>query len=115
MHHLGTQLGGPRKGSVLSKQSYTMSSLFTLVARLAHNFPPKNPPFTKAFQGTVTVESAVKNLLSRIIALEDHFDSRPGDVAEHRRREELIWYAVSRSLRSSADFLIARLGTLKDN
>ena len=70
---------------------------------------------TKTFQGTVAVERYIENLLPRVIALEEHFDSRPGDVAEHRRREELIWYAVSRSLRSSADFLVAHSRTLKDS
>ena len=58
-----------------------------------------------AFQGTIAVESSIKNILPRIIALEEHFDSRPGDVAEHRRREELIRYAVSLSIRSGPDFL----------
>ena len=36
----------------------------------------------------------VEVLLPRVAALEEHFDSRPGDVAEQRRRDELIQYAT---------------------
>ena len=68
-----------------------------------------------AFQGTIAVESSIKNLLPRVIALEEHFDSRPGDVAEHRRREELIRYVVSLSIRSSPDFLLASSVALRGN
>ena len=58
-----------------------------------------------AFQGIVAVGRYIKHLLTRIIALEEHLNSRPGDMAEQRRREELIRYAVSLSLRSCPDFL----------
>ena len=37
----------------------------------------------------------VVTLLSRIVALEDCFDSPPSSVAEQRRRGDLIWYATT--------------------
>ena len=57
------------------------------------------------------MESSIKNFLPRIIAWEEHFDSRPGDVAEHRRRVELIQYVVSFSVRSSPEFIVANSGS----
>ena len=40
------------------------------------------------------MENKIEILLSHVVALEELFDSRPGDVAEQRRRDELIQYAV---------------------
>ena len=77
--------------------------------------PAQNPPLTKVFQGIIAVENSIKKFLPRIVTLEEHFDSRPGDVAEHRRREELIWYAMNSSLRFSPDFPIASSRALKGN
>ena len=37
----------------------------------------------------------ISNLLSRIVALESCFDSRPSDVAEQRRRDDLIRYGTT--------------------
>ena len=34
----------------------------------------------------------IKILLSHVVLLEEYLDSRPGDVAEQRRRDELIRY-----------------------
>ena len=39
-------------------------------------------------------ENRVKILLPRITVLEEHFYSRPVDVAEQRRRDELTWYTM---------------------
>ena len=36
----------------------------------------------------------VEVLLPRVVALEEHFDSRPGDVAEQRPRDELVRYVT---------------------
>lgn len=36
----------------------------------------------------------IENLLSRITKIEEHFDSRPGDVVELNRRNELIRYVI---------------------
>ena len=41
-----------------------------------------------------TVDSSIENLLSRIVALETRFATRPGDVEEQRRRSELIQYVI---------------------
>lgn len=45
-------------------------------------------------QGTV-VGNKIEDLLLRVVALEKSFDSRPNDVAEQRRRGEVIRYAVN--------------------
>ena len=37
----------------------------------------------------------IEGLLSRIVALENDFDSRPSDVAEQRRRDGLRLYVVT--------------------
>ena len=39
--------------------------------------------------------SKVEVLLSHVVTLEECFDSRPGDVAEQKRRDELIRYATA--------------------
>ncbi|KAF9642837.1 hypothetical protein BDM02DRAFT_3192612 [Thelephora ganbajun] len=41
-------------------------------------------------QETVSTGNRVESLLSRIVALEEHFYSRPDDVEEQRRRDKLI-------------------------
>lgn len=41
-----------------------------------------------------TIGIEVEHLLSRVVVLEERFDSRPDDVAEQRRRDELIRYVV---------------------
>ena len=48
----------------------------------------------------------IENLLSRVVAVEERFSSRPSDVAEQRRRDELMRYAMS-SIMFSADLLPA--------
>lgn len=44
-------------------------------------------------QGSVTIGNKIKVLLLHVVALEECLDSRPGNVAERRRREKLIGYA----------------------
>ena len=46
------------------------------------------------FQEPVAAGNKIGNLLWRINALEEQFDSRPTDVAEQRRRGELIGYVM---------------------
>ncbi|KAF9642677.1 hypothetical protein BDM02DRAFT_3192825 [Thelephora ganbajun] len=41
-------------------------------------------------QGTIAIGNGIETLLSRIVALEELFYSRPGDVEEQRRRDKLI-------------------------
>ena len=57
--------------------------------------PSHNSPLTSEFQqGSVAVGNKIEVLLSHIVTLEQFFDSRPGDVAEQRRRDELIRYIL---------------------
>ena len=51
---------------------------------------PQDPTLMGAFQESVAVENKVEVLLSHVVALEECFDSRPGDVTEQRRRDQLI-------------------------
>ena len=43
-----------------------------------------------SFQETVSVGNKISNLLSRIVVLENYFDSPPSSVPEQRRRFDLI-------------------------
>ena len=45
-------------------------------------------------QGTAAVGNKIEDLLPRIVALEARFATRPDDVAEQRRRSDLILYVV---------------------
>ena len=40
------------------------------------------------------MNNRIENLLSRVISLEECFNSRPSDVADQRRRDDLIRYAT---------------------
>ena len=40
-------------------------------------------------QGIIAIGNKIEDLLSRIVALEQRFDSRTDDVAERRRRDDL--------------------------
>ena len=46
------------------------------------------------FQETVAVGDKIKVLRSRITVLEKHFEKPAGDVAETKRREELLKYVI---------------------
>lgn len=45
-------------------------------------------------QETITASNRIENLLQRIIALEEHFGTRPDDVGDQRRRRDLIEYDI---------------------
>lgn len=65
------------------------------IAKFARNLFFQIEPLKILFQqGSVGVGSTIELLLSRIVALEECFDSRPGDVAEQRRRDDLIMYVL---------------------
>ncbi|KAF9646737.1 hypothetical protein BDM02DRAFT_2976922 [Thelephora ganbajun] len=66
-------------------------------------------------QETVAIGNRVESLLSRIVALEEHFYSRPDDVAEQRRRDKLIrdFGRIEGQLRSLSEKL--ELGQLAEN
>ena len=66
-------------------------------------------------QGAVAVGNKIEGLLSRIVALENHFDSRPSDVADQRRRDELRRYVATFPFGFSAEFLPASLKASKGN
>ena len=40
------------------------------------------------------MNNRIENLLSRVVSLEERFDSRPSDVADQRRRYDLIRYVT---------------------
>jgi len=45
-------------------------------------------------QETTVIRNKIEDLLSRLAALEARFTTRPGDVAEQRRRGQLIRYVM---------------------
>jgi hypothetical protein len=45
-------------------------------------------------QGAAAARNKIRDLLARVAALEVHFTTPPDDVAEQRRRSELIRYAI---------------------
>ena len=45
-------------------------------------------------QGSAVVGNKIEALLSHVVALEEFFDLRPGDVAEQRCWDELLQYVV---------------------
>ena len=57
--------------------------------------PAQGSPLRTSFQGTVTVGGKIEGLISRVVALEERFNSPPNDVEEQRRRNELIRYAAA--------------------
>lgn len=78
--------------------------MLTLVARFARD------PLLKAFlrltlpQEAVAIGNKIENLLLHVAALEALFTTRPGDVEEQRRRNELIRYVVIVPFRPNAEF-----------
>ena len=78
-----------RKSSDLSKSPWGTSPHFVPTTRLAYN-PLLTTVISHNFQGSAAVGNKISNLLSRIVGLESCFDSRPSDVAEQRRRDDLI-------------------------
>ena len=66
-------------------------------------------------QETIPVTNKIENILSRIAALEALLATRPCDVAEQRRRTELIRYAIVFSLRLDVEFLPDSSRASRDN
>ena len=83
-----------RKSLALSRSSWGASLPFMLITRFAQN------PVLSVFlsqthsQEIVAVGNRIENLLSRVVILEEHLNSRPSDVADQRHRDELIWYVA---------------------
>ena len=77
-------------------------------------FPPLRLLRSTRSQGIVALGNKVEVLLPRIAALEKHFDSRPSDVAEQRRRDELIRYVTMLTSHGTTLTLSSRLGRLEE-
>ena len=76
--------------SVLSKLSYGPSLEFVLITRFVCDPLLEFIPRPTRLQRASAVRNKIETLLSRIPALEALFATRPDDVAEQRRRSELI-------------------------
>ena len=57
------------------------------------------------------MENKIENLLSRIVALEESFDSPPSGVAQQRCRKDLIEYATV-PLYSQRSFPLSKLNSI---
>lgn len=68
--------------------------LFVLITEFVSHLPFKILLSRTHLQRTVAVGNKIEDVLSRIVALENQLDSQPGDIAELRRRDELIRYAT---------------------
>jgi len=79
---------------VPSKQSCRLSPLLMLITKFVYNSPLKACLRLTYLQEAGAIRNKVENLLSRTTALDVIFATRPSDVAEQRRRSELIWYAI---------------------
>ena len=86
----------PQTYSVLSK-SYCLP--FISIAKYARNLPFKISIWQTHAQEVVSTETKIKILVGCITALDERFDSKPSDIAEQRRRKDLIWYAIVPLLR----------------
>ena len=77
----------PRVVSVFSKPSCLP---FLLNIKFAFNSLLEIILQQTNLQGTIPIGKKIEDLLSRIAALEKHFDSLPRDIAELRLRSEVI-------------------------
>lgn len=59
--------------------------------------PAYDPPLTTTSQGSIVLGNKIEDLLTRIVTLEERFDSHPNDVEEQRGRYKLIQYAAIHS------------------
>jgi hypothetical protein len=73
--------------------------------RVRSQSPAQNSLTDRHFQGAVVVGNKVENLLFRVVALEERFDSCPNDIAEQRRRDDLIGYVATSRLSPMLKFL----------
>ena len=73
-----------------------------LALKSAHVCLLEVPVWLRHMQGSATARNKIDVLLSRIVVLEESFNSRPGNVVDQRRRDELLRYATSPPLRLAA-------------
>ena len=76
--------------SVFSKQPCRPSLSLMLITKFAHNSPLEVCLGLTYLQEAVAIRNKVENLLSYTTVLEVSFATCPSDVAEQRRRTELI-------------------------
>ena len=78
---------------------------------------PQNSTLMNTSQESVAVGNKVEVLLSHVVALEECFDSRPGDVTEQRRRDQLIRYFTCHclSFELGSEYPLAGLNTYGNN
>ncbi|KAF9644524.1 hypothetical protein BDM02DRAFT_936188 [Thelephora ganbajun] len=97
--------GKPAKASKVPERDYKSTALtaatilFDVPMEAADEFGPLGSlkavlrtiaAVYASHQETVAIGNKIEDLLSRIVALEEHFYSRPDDVEEQRRRNNLI-------------------------
>lgn len=99
-----------RAGLVLSRLSY---SPFIPITKFVSGFLIESS--LTLLQGFIAVRNKNEDLLSRIAALEKHFNSRPNDIPELRLRSEVIWYAPIPPVVFGAKFLPASSRELRSN
>jgi len=81
-------------GSVLSKPSWVSSPRFIPITRFAYVHLLRILLLRTHLQDTVAVRDKIDSLRSRITVLEPLFAAPAGDVAEGKRRNELLWYVI---------------------
>lgn len=80
----------PRFGALKAVLSATFTDY-----KARSKIPTEDPSATNRSEETVAAISRIKNLLSRVIAMEERFGSLPDDVEELNRRDRVIRYVTS--------------------
>ena len=102
-----------QKSSDLSKSPWGTSLHFVPTTQFVYH-PLLVATISHHFQETSAVENKISNLLSRIVALEDCFDSPPSDVPEQRRRVDLIRCGPLFLLYSPCSFPLSKLDAIRE-
>ena len=78
---------------------------------------PQDSSLMNTPQESVAIGNKVEVLLSHVVTLEECFDSRPGDVTEQRRRDQLIRYVTCHCLSCElgSEYPLAGLNTYGNN
>ena len=84
---------GPKNDLVPLRLPWGSSLPLLTMTRFGRNYVPRLIlPLTTYFQGAVAVRNRAEDLLSRVIELEEQFNSCPHNIPEQRRREKLRQY-----------------------
>ena len=84
----------PRADSGLSDLSLKLFLLNTQIATLAHDSLLEILLGLTVLQEFVVVKKKIEGLASRVASMDALFEAPPGDVAELRRRDGVIWYGA---------------------